>query len=82
MRAQGHCGWPETQARLEEVFKDYRRQAWYEGRMVVGFKIQYEHIAPELRPDFARWLACNQIYVLHLTRGAVVESFWTLQVTL
>eukprot|EP01044_Picomonas_judraskeda_P011681 COSAG03_NODE_1612_length_3770_cov_6.621666_4_plen_69_part_00 len=28
--------------------------------MVVGFKIQYEHIAPELRPEFARWLACNQ----------------------
>jgi hypothetical protein len=80
VRTEGHCSWPETQDKLEEAFKDYRRQAWYDGRKVVGFKIQYDHVAPELRPDFSRWLACNQIDVLHLSRGAVVESFWTLQV--
>lgn len=81
VRAEGHCGWPETRARIEDVFMNYRNEAWYEGSMVVGFKVQYEHIAQELRPDFARWLECNQVDVLHLSRGAVVESFWTLQVS-
>ena len=59
VRPEGHCGWAETQEKIEQVFQNYRDQAWYEGRQVVGFKIQYEHIAPELRPDFARWLGAS-----------------------
>jgi len=79
-RHGGSCPWAETRSVLEQVFRDYRKEYWYGPAMsVVGYKIQYDHIPPELRPEFARWLACNQISVLHLSRGAVVESFWTLQ---
>ena len=78
-RAEGRCSWEETRASIEEVFLGYREEDWYSRKDVVGFKIQYEHIPPEVRPEFAAWLACNDVAVLHLSRGAVVESFWTMQ---
>lgn len=78
-RAEGRCSWDETQGSLESVFMEYRAKGWYPTKQVVGFKVQYEHIPAELRPEFAAWLECNNVTVLHLNRGAVVESFWTMQ---
>ena len=73
LRPEGHCGWSDTRDHLEQIFTKYRKTAWYHEVKVVGFKIQYEHIAPELRGDFAAWLACNQINVLHLSRCAPIS---------
>lgn len=76
VEAEGHCGWSRTQQELERVFSQYEEEP---RAKVVGFKIQYDHVPPALWPQFFQWLECNQVSVIHLTRAAVVESFWTLQ---
>ena len=45
----------------------------------MGFNIQLDQIPYNYRREFADWVYCNGISIVHLIRSSAVESFWTLQ---
>jgi hypothetical protein len=78
------CTWADYAEQLEKGIDMVAGQR-KPGRVppiILGFKVQYDHIPEEFRNDFAQWLNCREAFVIHLVRGAAIESFWTQQAQL
>ena len=71
------CKWPQIQQKIEDIMYSYEKK--HTKSSVVGFNIQYDQIIADQREDFARWVYCKNVVVIHLIRSASILSFWTLQ---
>lgn len=77
----GKCSWEETRGKIEEIMVDYSIR-YSRDSNVVGFNIQYDQIPDPQRRDFAEWVHCNGVGIIHLIKSASIESFWTMQAQL
>ena len=76
--ALGECEWPYVRVLLERQLRSTIAKASSKAQ-AVGFKVQIDQIGHWHKAQFAEWVACSGVRVLHFVRDATLASFYALQ---